>query len=165
MSVLHGHQLRRVLGMNDVLPEARSLSAVKDWSFRALALQILSVLYKLNKLIITETLWAMALLSSSFYIWGLRCSRKMPLNVHNEKSRVWFFSEGLKFCTTLHIPSTVLIDFNLLTCSYTEINNSKLLASPFGKSAECYNSSTPLIINHRWRNKLSFSLGENAFNF
>lgn len=56
MSVLHGHQLRRVLGMNDVLPEARSLSAVKDWSFRALALQILSVLYKLNKLIITETL-------------------------------------------------------------------------------------------------------------
>lgn len=41
MSLLQGHQLRRILGMNDVLPEARSLSDVKDWSFGALAVLIL----------------------------------------------------------------------------------------------------------------------------
>lgn len=65
-----------------------------------------------------------------------------------------FFSEGLKFFTTLHIPSTVLIDLNL---AYLQLH-SILPASPFVVSTECYNGNMPLIINHRCRNKPVFSL-------
>lgn len=68
----------------------------------------------------------------------------------------FFFWVGLEFCATLHIFSMVLIGF---MCSHCEINNSGRPVSGFGVSTVCYNSNTPLIINHRWRNKLAFSFG------
>lgn len=149
--------------MNDVLPEARSLSDVKDWSFRALA-----VLIRCS----VQTQWAdhyRNLVSRGAVIISIL---HMGIEVQSKdvfecsRWKIWslgFFSEGLKFCTTLHIPSSVTL--TSLTSSCTEINNPELPASPFGVSTECYNSNAPPIINHRRRNKLAFSLGGKSLLF